>query len=72
MHAQLWRGVLPQHLFAPRPAPRFGEPCADADVAALAAMLREHAGEVAAVVLEPIVQVLTLEFYFNSTICIHS
>jgi len=56
MHAEMFGGVLPEHLFAPRPAPRFGEPCVDADVAEFAAMLARHADEVAAVILEPIVQ----------------
>ena len=56
MHAEMFGGVLPKHLFAPRPAPLFGQPCSDADVADLAALLRTHAHEVAAVILEPIVQ----------------
>lgn len=28
-------GVLAKHLFAPRPAPRFGEACGEEDVASL-------------------------------------
>ena len=56
MHAQMFGGVLPPHLFAPRPAPRFGAPCTDDDVAELRRMLSAHKDEIAAVILEPIVQ----------------
>jgi adenosylmethionine-8-amino-7-oxononanoate aminotransferase len=55
MH-HLFSRVLPQQVFAPVPAPRFGEPCADDDVAELAALMQRHADELAAVILEPIVQ----------------
>ena len=55
MHG-LFSEVLPQHLFAPRPAPRFEEPCADEHVAELEALLVRHREELAAVVLEPVVQ----------------
>jgi adenosylmethionine-8-amino-7-oxononanoate aminotransferase len=55
MHA-LWRGVLAEQLFAERPRCRFGgawDPAAMDDVARL---LDAHRDEVAAVILEPIVQ----------------
>lgn len=55
MHG-LFEGVLPKHLFAPRPTARFGEPCAPADLDPFLARLRAHAHELAAVILEPIVQ----------------
>lgn len=55
MH-RLFSGSLPRQLFAPAPAPAFGEPCADADIAELAALLDAHQAELAAVILEPIVQ----------------
>ena len=55
MHG-LFEGVLPSHLFAPRPACRFGAPCTDADTAELAGLLERHRDELAAVILEPIVQ----------------
>jgi adenosylmethionine-8-amino-7-oxononanoate aminotransferase len=48
--------VLPQHLFAPPPAPKFGEACADSDVAELASLLTANEGGIAAVIMEPIVQ----------------
>jgi len=55
MH-QLFRGVLPEHLFAPRPASRFGEPLEPRDLQAFERLIATHAGELAAVILEPIVQ----------------
>jgi adenosylmethionine-8-amino-7-oxononanoate aminotransferase len=55
MH-HLFGRVLPRQLFAPAPAPRFGEPCSDADIADLAALIEQHTDELAAVILEPIVQ----------------
>ena len=56
MHAEMFGGVLPKHLFAPRPSTPFGAPCTDEDVAELQAMLTQHSQQVAAVILEPIVQ----------------
>jgi adenosylmethionine-8-amino-7-oxononanoate aminotransferase len=55
MH-ELFRGALAQHLFAERPRPRFGEACEDADLADLAGKLDAHRDEIAAVILEPVVQ----------------
>ena len=55
MH-HLFSRVLPLQVFAPLPAPRFGEPCDDADIADLAALMQRHRDELAAVILEPIVQ----------------
>ena len=55
MH-HLFSAVLPAQLFAPVPSPRFGERFAPTDIAALAEMLRAHRHEVAAVILEPVVQ----------------
>jgi adenosylmethionine-8-amino-7-oxononanoate aminotransferase len=55
MH-HLFGRVLPQQLFAPAPAPPFGAPCTDADIAELTALARGHRHEIAAVILEPIVQ----------------
>eukprot|EP00966_Prymnesium_polylepis_P072343 1680168-Prymnesium_polylepis.1 len=56
MHSEMFGAVLPQHLFAPRPPRRFGEQSGPADVHEMGEMLAAHADEVAAVVLEPIVQ----------------
>ncbi|ROR32375.1 adenosylmethionine--8-amino-7-oxononanoate transaminase [Inmirania thermothiophila] len=55
MH-HLFRGVLPQQLFAPRPRSRFDGPWDEADVAPLAELLARHGGEIAALILEPVVQ----------------
>ncbi|MFP6654464.1 MAG: adenosylmethionine--8-amino-7-oxononanoate transaminase [Myxococcota bacterium] len=55
MHG-LFEGSLARHYFAPRPACRFGEPCRDEDFEAFGQLLRAHEHEIAAVILEPIVQ----------------
>jgi adenosylmethionine-8-amino-7-oxononanoate aminotransferase len=55
MHG-IFSGTLARQYFAPRPETRFGEPGAEGDLEALAATLEAHAGEIAALILEPIVQ----------------
>ena len=55
MH-HLFSHLLPRQLFAPAPACRFGEPCQEADIAPFADLVRGHRQELAAVILEPIVQ----------------
>ncbi len=59
MHS-LWRGILPEHVFAPQPPPwTFGtsDPAAlDAWEQATRSLYAEHADEIAAVILEPVVQ----------------
>ena len=55
MH-HLFRSALPEQLFGDQPAPGFGEPFAEAHIASVASLLSEHADDVAAVVIEPIVQ----------------
>jgi adenosylmethionine-8-amino-7-oxononanoate aminotransferase len=55
MH-DFFRGVLAQHLFAERPACRYDEPCRDHHLADLERQLSAHRNEIAAVILEPIVQ----------------
>ena len=55
MHT-LFRSVLPQHLFADIPGPRFHEPWSDASFLTLQALVEQHASELAALILEPIVQ----------------
>jgi adenosylmethionine-8-amino-7-oxononanoate aminotransferase len=55
MH-HLFGDVLPRQLFAPAPACRFGEPCDDAEMAAITELLSQHHGEIAAVIVEPVVQ----------------
>ncbi|HID00437.1 MAG TPA: adenosylmethionine--8-amino-7-oxononanoate transaminase [Piscirickettsiaceae bacterium] len=57
MHS-LFSGVLPQHLFAPAPLMGFNlkidEP--GEDIQSLASLLEQHADEIAAIIIEPIVQ----------------
>jgi len=55
MH-DFFRGVLTQHLFAERPACRFDESFEERHIEDFANKLRAHADEIAAVILEPIVQ----------------
>ncbi|NKN33398.1 adenosylmethionine--8-amino-7-oxononanoate transaminase [Marichromatium bheemlicum] len=55
MH-HLFSATLPQQVFAPAPECRYGEPCAPAAIAEFAALLERHQHELAAVILEPIVQ----------------
>ena len=55
MH-HLFEGALPTQYFAPAPACGFDEPCTDADIAELTNLLELHHNEIAAVVVEPVVQ----------------
>lgn len=55
MHG-LFNEVLAQQFFVESPSCRFGEPCEDHDVESLSRQLAAHAGEIAAVILEPVVQ----------------
>lgn len=48
--------VLPKHLFAPRPSSRFGEELNNVDRDSLTRLVEKHHSELAALVLEPIVQ----------------
>jgi len=55
MHT-LFSGVLTQHVFAPRPSPAFRDTWDDRHITEFAQLIAQHAGELAAVILEPIVQ----------------
>jgi adenosylmethionine-8-amino-7-oxononanoate aminotransferase len=55
MHA-LFRGVLAQHYFAEAPASGYDEPWDERHIADLGALLGRHRSEIAAIILEPIVQ----------------
>ena len=55
MHS-LFRDVLPGHYFADAPRIRFGEEWHDPDIASLAALAEQRHDEIAAVILEPVVQ----------------
>jgi len=55
MH-HLFSDLLPQQLFAPAPVCGFDAPCRDQDISELRGLLAAHRRELAAVILEPIVQ----------------
>lgn len=55
MH-NLFKDVLTKQIFIKQPAPRFGEACHKNDIAELEEALKQHNNEVAALILEPIVQ----------------
>ncbi|MFI1519185.1 adenosylmethionine--8-amino-7-oxononanoate transaminase [Kitasatospora cineracea] len=55
MH-HLWGGVLPRQLFAAEPPAGYDAPAEPAYLAHLAELIGQHAGELAAVIVEPVVQ----------------
>jgi adenosylmethionine---8-amino-7-oxononanoate aminotransferase len=55
MH-HVFNHVLPKQFFAEAPACKFGENCSDYDLVNFKHILHEHKNEIAAVILEPIVQ----------------
>lgn len=55
MHG-LFAEVLPRQLFVEAPQPAFGKPCEPHNLAEMEEQLAQHAGELAAVIIEPIVQ----------------
>lgn len=55
MH-DMFAGLLPEHYFLPAPLSRFDGDFIDADIAPLEHLLAQNHGEIAAVIVEPIVQ----------------
>ncbi|UAY97925.1 adenosylmethionine--8-amino-7-oxononanoate transaminase [Dickeya dadantii] len=55
MHS-LYQGYLPPHLFADAPCCRFDQPWQPEDITPFSTLLQQHQHEIAAVILEPIVQ----------------
>ncbi|ATA18784.1 adenosylmethionine-8-amino-7-oxononanoate aminotransferase [Gibbsiella quercinecans] len=55
MHS-LYQGYLAPHLFARAPQSRFGGVWDEQDITPFKQLLEQHAGEIAAVILEPVVQ----------------
>lgn len=55
MHS-LFKGILTEQLFIEQPQSRFGQPCSERDMAALESGLKNNHEELAALVLEPVVQ----------------
>lgn len=55
MH-HIFQGILPKQIFAPRPQTRFDAPWNPADLAEFEQLIQQHQHEIAAVIVEPIVQ----------------
>ncbi len=55
MHS-LFKGAMPEQYFAEAPACRFDDPCTDLDIADMRLKLERHHRNIAAVIIEPIVQ----------------
>ncbi len=55
MHS-LWKGYLPENLFAPAPQSRFDGEWDEMDMVGFARLMATHRHEIAAVILEPVVQ----------------
>ena len=55
MH-HLFAGMLPEHLFADAPTCTRDEDWDDADIASMKALFKSHGNEIAAVILEPLIQ----------------
>ncbi|GAA1107163.1 adenosylmethionine--8-amino-7-oxononanoate transaminase [Kitasatospora arboriphila] len=55
MH-HLWGGVLPRQLFVPEPPAGFDAPLDEAYAGVLADLVAQHADELAAIIVEPVVQ----------------
>ncbi len=55
MH-EMFTGILPQQKFAPRPACKFNDVFEEVHIADLKALLEQHHQNIAAVIIEPIVQ----------------
>lgn len=55
MHS-LWRGFLPPHQFAAAPECRFDDPWDERDIDDFSRLIAQHHPQIAAVILEPIVQ----------------
>jgi adenosylmethionine-8-amino-7-oxononanoate aminotransferase len=55
MH-ELFAGILPRHYFAEAPPCGYHEPCSEQDIASFRKLLANHHTEIAAAIMEPIVQ----------------
>ena len=55
MH-EIFSGILPQHFFAPAPQTKFDQPWNEADIEPLHQILKDNHRNIAALILEPIVQ----------------
>ncbi len=55
MHG-MFSGILAKHLFAERPQIPYGAPWCDSDITSFKNLMEDHHNEIAAVILEPVVQ----------------
>lgn len=68
MHS-LYKGFVPEHYFAPAPSPAFGETATEQDLAPIKDIIEQHHSELAAVIVEPIVQGAGgMRFYSSDTL----
>ena len=65
MH-EIFTGVLPKHHFVARPTSRFGEPLKEQDIDHLASVLKKDGDQIAALILEPIVQGAGGMFFYSA------
>ena len=71
MHER-FASVLPKHFFAPRPQSRFGEPLCDEDKNGLQQIVENNHDEIAAIVLEPIVQGAGGMWFYSAELLSHA
>ena len=64
MH-RVFRGLLPEQFFADRPSCRFDAPWDEASFAPMESLLEEHAGEIAAVIAEPVFQGANAMWFYH-------
>lgn len=64
MH-RLFTGFLPKNIFAPSPSCRFGDPWCEDDINNLKELMERHVDEIAAVILEPVVQGAGGMWFYN-------
>ncbi len=65
MHS-LFNTVLSQQFFVERPQSKFGEACSDSDIQALEELLQQNHDQIAALILEPIVQGVGGMYFYSA------